>query len=144
MILEEDGATGPVRPQRIRIGSTTGAAEADVSSAYPGERQEHRDRQCGGHEKDIPARPKIANNTQNCRRRQDTDGVEALIATESFGERVMPDQPQTYGGNSRTKDAAGHALDDSRSKDGWEVLSQPEDQCREDESRSSGCYQRSL
>lgn len=48
-VSEENGAADPMRMCRMAIGSTTGPAEVNVARAYPDERQDHRDPQCGGH-----------------------------------------------------------------------------------------------
>ncbi len=81
MIFEESGAADSLRVCRMVIGSTTGPAEVNVGSAYPGERQKHREPKCGGHEKDMSGGQEGGDSTHDPGRRKGTDRGEALIAT---------------------------------------------------------------
>jgi hypothetical protein len=110
------------------IGSATGLGEVNVGSAYPGERQEHWESQCGCHKKDVTERREIADNAHEASRREAADRGEALIAAEPLSERLVPNESQTDGGDCRANDASSRALNDSRSEDGREVRPQSEDQ----------------
>jgi hypothetical protein len=79
----------PLKMCTTVIGSTTGPSEVNVVSPYPDKRQNHRDSEGGGHEKDICRGREVADNTYDSGCRQATDRGEALIATEPFGERLL-------------------------------------------------------
>jgi hypothetical protein len=50
--------------------------------------------------------------------------MQTLIPTQPLSERVVSNQPQTDSSDAWTKDAAGSALYDGGSRDGWEIRPQ--------------------
>ena len=128
MVLEESGAANPLRFRSVGIGSPTRPAEVNVGTAYAGKRKEQWDSQRGGYQENIAGGQKIPDGTHDRSCCKAADGGEALVATQSFSECVVPNQRQTDGGDAWSEDASGCALHDGRRGHGWEVRSQPENQ----------------
>jgi hypothetical protein len=137
-VFEEIDAAG--RVCTMMIGSANGPAEVNVAGAYSDERPKHWEPECGRHEKDISDGQDVADNTHDPSRRKAADRGEALIATEPFSERIVPNQSQADGGDSRPDDASGRALDDSRGEHRWKVRPQPVSQHHQNDRDSSRYY----
>jgi len=100
----------------------------NIGSVDPGQREEYWEHQCSAREKDSPGRQDVAREPHKRGRRETTYRGEALITTESFSERIVPNQTQTDSSDPRPEDTAGRALYDGCNEDGWEIRPQPEDQ----------------
>jgi hypothetical protein len=132
-VFEEIGTARPRRLGAMVVGSAAGLAVVDVGTAYPGERQKHREPQYGGHQQDVPDRQEVADNPHDPGRRQAADRREALIAAEPFPEPLVADEPEADRGDPRAEQASGHALYRRRSEDGREIRQQPVDQDHQDD-----------